>query len=114
MRRRWAIWRRIDRERSPPATALSDPQDPSELGDPVAFVATVVRWAAPGRGIPMGRVQFLIDREKQGEHLSAVYEPAEQTGGLPSARAVNLHTVAWPPCRYRGRAHKLWRESTWA
>jgi hypothetical protein len=101
------------------ATTISDPQDPSVLGDPVTFVATVRRKTAPGRAVPAGWVEFVVDGEKYGppmkldEHrratlevrrleagrhrVSAVYRPAQGSAFLPSASPVEVHTVECAP-----------------
>lgn len=103
------------------ATTLSDPQDPSVLGDPVAFVATVSKRGPGGRGAPAGAVQFVVDEERTGEpvkldergrarldikrleagrhRISALFLPVEGGADLPSASALEVHTVECPPTK---------------
>jgi hypothetical protein len=102
-------------------TTLTDPEDPSLLGDPVRFVAAVALTLASGPQPAAGTVQFVVDGEKSGaplrldEHglavleiprleagrhrISAAFQPAEGTSLLPSASAVRVHTVACAACR---------------
>jgi Big-like domain-containing protein len=55
---RGTVTTRVERGRA--AVALASSENPSSLGDPVKFTATVSA-AAPAQGTPTGAVQFLID-----------------------------------------------------
>ncbi len=107
-------------ERGGTATMVTDPQDPSALGDPVTFVAIVTPRGAPRRGVPSGWVQFVIDGEKHGSpvpldargqaalevprleagrhRVSAIYQPGDGSGFAPSTSPLEVHTVACAPC----------------
>jgi len=58
VRSKGTVTTRVDRGRS--TVALGSSENPSSLGDPVKFTATVSA-AAPAQGTPTGAVQFLID-----------------------------------------------------
>jgi subtilisin family serine protease len=50
--------------------AVSADKDPTNIGEPVTFTATVARNASSGRGAPTGTVQFILDEKKVGEPIS--------------------------------------------
>jgi hypothetical protein len=46
---------------------VTDDKEPTRVGEPVAFTATVTSAAAGGKGVPTGVVQFTLDGERVGE-----------------------------------------------
>jgi hypothetical protein len=64
VRSKGTVTARVDRGRA--AVVLGSSENPSSLGDPVKFTATVSA-AAPARGTPTGAVQFLIDGTDFGQ-----------------------------------------------
>jgi subtilisin family serine protease len=48
-------------------TVVTDDKEPTRLGEPVAFTATVTGTAKDGKGVPTGVVQFTLDGERVGE-----------------------------------------------
>lgn len=107
---------RIDQriQRGATNTTVSDDSDPTRVGEEVTFTATVTRHE-PGKGIPTGRVTFLLDgkevgkpvkldsngqaqwktrRMMVGEHrVTARYVPDKDSVLLPSSSLDEHHTV---------------------
>lgn len=96
-------------------TTVNDDKDPTQVGEPVTFTATVAKAAARGSGVPNGTVQFLLDGStagapvkldsngratwktsslKAGNHMvSARYAPARNSVFLASSSFNKTHTV---------------------
>jgi hypothetical protein len=96
-------------------TTVSDDKDPTKVGEPVTFTATVERNVSRGRGAPTGAVQFTLDGYRVGEpvklnsngqatwqtstlkvgkhQVSASYMPYDRTVFLASTSLDRVHTV---------------------
>jgi len=96
-------------------TTVNDDKDPTQVGEPVTFTATVERNASGGRSAPAGIVQFTLDGErvrapvkldsdgramwktstlKIGNHqVSASYMPYNRSVFLVSTSLDKTHTV---------------------
>ncbi len=96
-------------------TVVRDDLDPTRLGQPVTFTATVTHWMWPQEVVPRGEVQFKVDGRAVGEpveldekgsarwrayelklgthEVTAVYIPAKGSSSLSSNSSVELHAV---------------------
>jgi lysyl endopeptidase len=94
---------------------VRDDRDPTKYGEPVAFIATVVRRTPKQKGVPTGTVQFTVNGEKAGEpvrldargraawrttglkpgahKVAARYAPTAGSAFLPSTSSDELHVV---------------------
>jgi hypothetical protein len=99
-------------------TTMNDDKDPTPVGEPVTFTATVARTAAGGSGVPTGTVQFVLDGSKVGapikldsssratwttsslkagnHQVAAGYIPARNSVFLASSSLNEPHTVTGP------------------
>lgn len=101
-------------------TTVSDNKNPTRLGEPVIFTATVTRNKTAARGespsVPTGSVQFIVDGIKAGQPIkldskghaarrasnldavkhraAAIYVPDPGSMFLPSTSLDEFHTVA--------------------
>lgn len=99
-------------------TTVNDAKDPTQVGEPAAFTATVAPRTSSGKGIPAGTVQFILDGStvgapvkldsngraiwktsslKAGNHqVAARYIPTKGSIFLASSSLDEPHTVTRP------------------
>ena len=105
-------------------TTVTDDENPTQVGEWVAFTATVTPNAATDR-VPNGTIQFTLDGSEVGEPLkltfkgrvtwetsrlhvgehvvTAIYKPGSDSLFLPSTSAGKIHTVQRCPCGHGER-----------
>jgi hypothetical protein len=101
-------------------TAVTDDEDPTQVGESVTFTAVVSRTARTGVGVPAGTVQFILDGNKVGtpvkldsegratwetsrlrvgnREVSGRYVPGPGSTFLASSSRNESHTVKRCPC----------------
>ena len=81
------------------ATTVSDDKDPTRVGEPAKFIASVRRVAPEDQGTPTGSVQFMLDGKKVGDpmKLDANGQATWETANLrPGRYAVSASYVPSP------------------
>jgi hypothetical protein len=95
--------------------SVSDDRDPTPVGEPVTFTATVAPTAAGAEGVPVGTVQFVLDGSRvgrpirldsngraawttsslaAGDHrVAASYIPRRRSGFLAGSSRAEAHAV---------------------